>query len=129
MESQPSRQFLVHRSYVVNGVNYTSRELERDSIIFYETGTGRSPGVIRKIFSTAAGVLFAVHCYLVTDCVDPFLRWPDFRAGLWSQKLDEMVQIIDPNSIYICHAARRAWRSGENYVFRPIDRVRIVSFC
>ena len=115
------QRFQVHKHNIVNGIKYTSREIERDSIIFSGNDSYISPGVIRKIFTIKDTTLFAIHRYLKATHNDPFTRWPHFRAGLWLQKLDEKVCLIDPNSTYICHAARRPWRNGENYFYNKYN--------
>ena len=57
---------------------------------------------------------------VIHDFSNPFKRFEDFGAGLWSKHLGE-VEIIKPTD-NVCHGIMRHWDNGL-LVMRPLNRV------
>ncbi len=91
------------------------------------------PAVIDTIFSMEktddfSCLLFAIRPF--TACpsqtnpqLNPFLRYPDFRASLWSSAPSKEIVVIYAHQI-ISHAIGRRWSDGVS-VFRSLTRVSL----
>ena len=130
------RFFNVYRTCKIDGVSYAdSAKSSNDSIVCFKpnpcTSAEYVPAVIVSIFSLDTtvhelpGLFFAVSSYLPSSLnldtmQNPFLRYPDFQASLWSMDF-EGITVVRADQI-IGHALRRPWCSGV-YVFRPLTRM------
>jgi hypothetical protein len=108
----------------------TYRTSENHGVIFFQEAGGISalvPGVVRAIFQVRHGSathkFLAVHRYLAptASLPDPFARYPEFGASLWSSETQKEVTIV-PGSRKICHAIYRDW-DYKIMVMKPLNRV------
>lgn len=81
-------------------------------IVFYPSGDRRStavPGSIEYIFERDGVFRFAVRRYipLGSDVPDPFARWPDFPAKMWSSTIDNSLEEVEVNWVF-CQFAQYA---------------------
>jgi hypothetical protein len=136
----PDTHALLHKQHKIRGAQYAELNAGgkntggRNSIIFFQPAPGAPPvpGVIRKIFSMPRkqqdiemqAVFIAVQRYQPLakseGIQDPFARYENFGAALWSEELGT-VEIITPSQP-ICHGVLRNWQKGV-CVLRPLDRV------
>jgi len=64
----------------------------------------------------------AIHTYIPASMtMDPFIHYPDFRAGIYEAEPCHEVRVIPASHIH-CHANQRPWDSSF-VVMRAIDRV------
>lgn len=125
-----SRQVQLRPRLSIRGVQFAdSSTTARNSVVFFQPALdGASiPGVIRQIFIVegeggSQHYLLAIHRYAPATIPDPFVRYQDFGAGLWSQALQEQVEIV-PASRKLSHAIQREWDDW-NFVMKSLDRVR-----
>ena len=103
---------------------------ESHGIIFFQEAGGVSalvPGIVCTIFlvrhDNATQIFLAVHRYLTptTSLPNPFARYPEFGASLWSSETQKEVMIV-PGSQKICHAIYRDW-DYKIMVMKPLNRV------
>jgi hypothetical protein len=128
----------VQKRITHRGLQYASYDTtRRDSIIFFQPKPGYSlvPGTIRKIFSmplkdpgsaiSTQSHFLAVHRYesIPDNVEDPFRRYPDFGASLWSQNVSKQVEIVDLSRKF-CHGICRNWQDGI-LVLKPLDKVSL----
>lgn len=108
----------------------TYRTSESHGVIFFQEAAGVSalvPGIVRAIFlkrhDSATHIFLAVHRYLTptASLPNPFARYPDFGASLWSSETQKEVTIV-PGSRKICHAIYRDW-DYKIMVMKPLNRV------
>jgi hypothetical protein len=84
------------------------------------------PGVIRLIFASESlpGETFlAIHRYLPLSgnaIHDPFLPYIDFGASIWSNDLDDEVDVV-PTTQTIYHGCQREW-STDTLVMKPTNK-------
>ena len=80
-------------------------------------------GVYSIDIKTKECILLAVQRYKVIDerLNDPFRRFEDFGANLWSSSLDR-VEILFPSDDF-CHSIVRQWDDVDVLVMRPLNRV------
>ena len=111
----------------------TYRTSENHGVIFFEDAAGASsliPGVIRAIFlirrDNTEHIILAIHRYLEPSrsLPNPFARYPDFGAGLWSSEMHKEVTIV-PGNRNIYHAIYRKW-DDKLMVMKPLDRVSVL---
>jgi hypothetical protein len=136
MESQmenfhcPDEVYFQDRVTIHNHEFTTYRTSESLGVIFFKAAAGANslvPGMIRAIFLTtqdsAEHIFLAVHRYLAhpTSLPNPFARYPDFGASLWSSAIQEEITIV-PGSRDIYHAIYRDWDHGIK-VMKPLNRV------
>ena len=109
----------------------TYRTSQSHGVIFFQDTPGTSalvPGMVRAIFlvrqdSTSQHIFLAVHRFLApaTSLPNPFTRYPDFGAGLWSSETQKEVTIV-PGNRCIYHAIYRDW-DYKIMVMKPLNRV------
>lgn len=107
----------------------TYRTSKRHGVIFFQdTGSANSlvPGIVRAIFliqDSEEKLFLAVHRYLAppTSLPNPFARYPDFGANLWSSETQKEVTIV-PGNRDIYHAIYRDW-DHQILVMKPLTRV------
>ena len=108
----------------------TYRTSESHGVVFFQEAGDASalvPGIVRAIFlvkqDSATHIFLAVHCYLTptTFLPNPFARYPEFGASLWSSETQKEVTIV-PGSRKICHAIYRDW-DYKIMVMKPLNRV------
>ena len=95
-------------------------------VFFYSSLKGKLiPGKVRKIFSIMAPpesaprarVFFlALQAYESTSALysipDPFRGYPSFGAGVWLDILSPEIELVEPGSVCLCHAAKQPWSAG-----------------
>lgn len=74
-------------------------------VMFYPEGNRAAvpvPGSIQYIFKKDGVMRFAVHRYrkLPPGVYDPFSRWPDFPASLWSSRTSEVLEEVKVDDVY-----------------------------
>jgi hypothetical protein len=119
--------------HMIRGLQYCDYKTGRkDSNVFFQPEAGKPlvPGRIRQIFSLTGNnltgkedvVFIAVQRYkeVIHDFSNPFKRFEDFGAGLWSKHLGE-VEIIKPTD-NVCHGIMHHWDNGL-LVMQPLNRV------
>jgi hypothetical protein len=136
MESQmqnfhcPDKVNFQDRVTIRNHEFTTYRTSESHGVIFFNTAAGANslvPGIIRAIFQitqdSAEHIFLAVQCYLAppTSLPNPFTRYPDFGASLWSSEIQKEVTIV-PGNRDIYHAIYRDW-DHKIKVMKPLNRV------
>lgn len=118
-----------HPRHRINGLMYAVNTAnKRDSFVYYSDArtSGLVPAVIRQIFTVSStdqsnGTFLAVQKFLPKTIPDPFDRYPEFGARLWSIDLDPSIFVICATQ-KICHGIQRKW--GENHVvMRPMNKV------
>lgn len=133
----PTREAVPLNRCIIRGSPYaTLQASEADSLIFYQRSGIFTPGVIRGIYrfycrtdptmdSFEEYTLLAIHALSPVDVAieDPFLEFPDFGAGLWSNSLSPEPDIL-PSTSKICHAIWRPW-SQEIRIVKNLDPVRV----
>jgi hypothetical protein len=115
----------------INGYEFsTYRSCQSHGVIFFQDAGDASalvPGTIRAIFLVTQDgtthTFLAVHRHLAlpTSLSNPFARYPDFGANLWSADIQEEVTIV-PGSRRIYHAIYREWEY-KIMVMKPLNRV------
>ncbi len=110
----------------------TYRTSESHGVIFFQVAAGSSflaPGIIRAIFlvrqDSEEQIFLAVHRYLTlpTSLPNPFTRYPDFGASLWSSETCKEITIV-PGNRDIYHAIYRRW-DYKILVMKPLNRVSV----
>lgn len=110
----------------------TYQASESHGIIFFQATGGSDslvPGIVRAIFLVTQGstehIFLAVHRYLAppSDLPNPFSRYPDFGASLWSSETQKEVTIV-PGNRDIYHAIYRDW-DYRIIVMKPLNRVSL----
>ncbi len=102
----------------------TYRTSEKHGVLFFQEASHASslvPGMIRAIFTTYT--FLAIHRYLAprASLPDPFARYPDFGASIWSSETHKDVTIVPVNrNIY--HAIYRDW-DYKLMVMKPLNKV------
>ena len=133
------RFYHVYPQWWLNGVRYDATH-EGDSLVCIKSVQDPRrliPGVIQRIFSLAPtarseDIIFAVRLYKPCPFKDdtslnPFLRYPDFRAQLLSMELDKPIA-VNARSL-ACHGVRRPW-TEDTVVIRPLNKVgSLFLFC
>lgn len=108
----------------------TYRTSESHGVLFFqETSQASSlvPGLVRAIFQVTQGrtayTFLAIHRYLApgASLPDPFARYPDFGASIWSSETQREVTIV-PVKRRIYHAIYRPW-DYKLMVMKPLNRV------
>jgi hypothetical protein len=85
--------------------------------------------MVRSIFLVTQNgtehIFLAIHRYLEppSSLPNPFLRYPDFGASLWSLETEKEITIV-PGSREIYHAVYRDWEY-KILVMKPLNRVRL----
>ena len=132
------------RSYCLEGADFQNRVTihghefetyctsESHGVIFFQDAAGANslaPGIIRAIFLARQDgeeqIFLAVHRYLSppVSLPNPFTRYLDFSAGLWSSETCKEVTIV-PGNRDIYHAIHRSW-DYKILVMKPLNRVRV----
>jgi hypothetical protein len=131
----PHREAVLHTRRIIRGQQYTDyKSGKKNCNIYFRTEAGERlvPGRIRQIFSipkesqegtTKECILLAVQRYKPIDgrLDDPFRRFEDFGANLWSSSLGK-VEILFPSDDF-CHSIVRQWDGVDVLVMRPLNRV------
>jgi hypothetical protein len=126
----------VYPRWYIEGLQFATRDAtQRDSIVFYKRMRSDTliPGVIRLIFSSSSlpGETFlAIHRYLPlsgNNTHDPFLMYVDFGASIWSNELDDEVDVV-PTTQKIYHTCQREW-CPNTVVMRPTNKVILMYRC
>jgi hypothetical protein len=106
----------------------TYRTSESHGVIFFQLGDATLvPGKVRSIFlvkqDSATHIFLAVHRFLTPEASlpNPFARYPEFGASLWSSEIQKEVTIV-PGSRKIYHAIYRDW-DYKIMVMKPLNRV------
>jgi hypothetical protein len=116
---------------VIHGHDITTyRTSNSHGVIFFQEAAASDalvPGQVRAIFLvTQDGVertFLAIHRFLApaTSLPDPFARYPDFGASIWSSETQKEVTIV-PGSRSIYHAIYRDW-DFKIMAMKPLNRV------
>ena len=119
-----------HKRIIIGGRVFTTKnQSRRNAEVFFQAANGDRlvPGVISGIVSIEDGdeevFVLSIHPRKeVTGYVaNPFVRYPDFGAELWSIELEkDMIYIPAVRPIY--HSESRPWGKGE-VVLKPIKSV------
>jgi hypothetical protein len=104
----------------------TKRQLPRNAEVFFQSSEGGSPipGVIDRIFSIHADsedvFVLCIHPRkpLPKRVHNPFSRFPDFGAELWSTELGSVINIPATQPLY--HSQSRLWAKGI-MVLKPVS--------
>ena len=106
----------------------TYRASESHGVIFFQAGDATLvPGKVRSIFlvkqDSSTHIFLAVHRFLTPEpsLPNPFARYPEFGASLWSSETQKEVTIV-PGSRKIYHAIYRDWEF-KIMVMKPLNRV------
>jgi hypothetical protein len=108
----------------------TYRASESHGVIFFQEASDACalvPGIVRAIFlvtqDSTTHIFLAIHRYLAprTSLPNPFARYPDFGASLWSSETQKEVTIV-PGHRKIYHAIYRSW-DYKILVMKPLNRV------
>jgi hypothetical protein len=108
----------------------TYRTSEKHGVVFFQDAASANalvPGMVRAIFlvmqDNAQHTFLAVHRYLApaTSLPNPFARYPDFGASLWSSETQKEITIV-PGNRNIYHAIYRDW-DYKIMVMKPLNRV------
>ncbi|EIN10111.1 hypothetical protein PUNSTDRAFT_66908, partial [Punctularia strigosozonata HHB-11173 SS5] len=99
-------------------------------VMFHPDGNPKTPAVagsIEHIFASGEHLAFAVRRYkpITSGTVDPFSRWPEFPAKLWSTAQEDTLELVKVNSV-MCQYARYDV-SNKNMVVLMLPRVSSVS--
>lgn len=116
-----------------HGVVYarSSTHLGNSLIYFYPKGNKSLPpvpGSIKYIFTAQNAVAFAVQRHLnkCTRTVDPFARYPDFPAKLYSAALADKLEVVEVDWV-MSHVAR--WQiSSDDVVVLSLSKVSLWIF-
>ena len=102
----------------INDCEFTTyRTSESHGVLFFQEASDACalvPGMVRAIFlvtqDSSTHMFLAVHRYLTpeTSLPNPFARYPDFGASLWSSETQKEVTIV-PGNRRIYHAIYRDW--------------------
>ena len=110
----------------------TYRTSESHGVVFFQAAAGSNslvPGMVRAIFlvmqDRTEHVFLAIHRYLTPprSLPDPFARYPEFGASLWSSETQKDITIV-PGNRDIYHAIYRDW-DYKIMVMKPLNRVRL----
>jgi hypothetical protein len=108
----------------------TYRTSESHGVVFFQEASHASslvPGMVRAIFKVTqdrtAYTFLAVHRYLApaASLPNPFARYPDFGANIWSSETQREVTIV-PVKRRIYHAIYRDWEY-KLMVMKPLNKV------
>jgi hypothetical protein len=126
----PDHVYFQNSVTIRDRVFVTYRTSESHGVIFFRGAVSANslvPAIVRAIFLVMQDkrkhVLLAVHRYLAppTSLPNPFARYPDFGASLWSSETQKEVTIV-PGNRDIYHAIYRDW-THEIMVMKPLNRV------
>lgn len=103
---------------------------EGNSLIMFHRNGGNGeavPGSIEHIVRVDGQVLFAVRRYGPVDSTssDPFARWPDFPAKLWSSSQEDL-ELVKPQWVS-CQFAKYAV-SDSSIVVLMLPKVKIIAY-
>lgn len=111
----------------------TYRTSHNHGVIFFQDMPGSTslvPGIIREILLVKQGseghmIFLAVHRYIapLMSPPNPFMRYPDFGAGLWSSDTSKEITIV-PGNRDVYHAIYRRW-DYKILVMKPLNRVSV----
>jgi hypothetical protein len=116
-----------HKRVAIGGRTFATKDQSsRDSEIYFKALEGDSPvaGIIASIFSVVDGEreVFVLLVYprkpAPAHAVNPFARYPDFGAEVWSDEL-EARPICIPTTRRMYHVQLRPWSKGL-VVLKPI---------
>lgn len=134
-EGKP-RPIRVHKRVIIGGRTFASHtQAVRDTEFFFKPLNGEQlvPGVITGITSLsddgAEVFVLSILCRkrAPSGTPNPFLRYPDFGAELWSAELEKtMVRIPTTQPIY--HSQSRLW-AQDVVVTKPITPVSEILLC
>jgi hypothetical protein len=104
----------------------TKRQLPRNAKVFFQSSEGGRPipGVIDSIFSIGADsedvFVLCIHPRkpVLKEVHNPFSRFPDFGAELWSTELGSIMHIPATQPLY--HSQSRLWAKGI-MVLKPVS--------
>jgi hypothetical protein len=108
----------------------TYRTSESQGVVFFQEASDTCalvPGLVRSIFlvtqDNTTHTFLAIHRYLTpkTSLPNPFARYPDFGASLWSSETQKEVTIV-PGNRRIYHAIYRDW-GYKILVMKPLNKV------
>jgi hypothetical protein len=113
----------------------TYRTSESQGVLFFQEASHVSslvPGLVRAIFQVThdrtAYTFLAIHRYITpgASLLDPFTRYPDFGASIWSSETQREVTIV-PVKRRIYHAIYRPW-DYRLMVMKPLNKVSDMVF-
>lgn len=98
-------------------------------ILFYPRGDRSSaaiPGRIQYIYTTDSSPCFAVrrYCTPILESPDPFARWPDFPARIWSTRMEDTMEKVEVSWVF-SHCCQYTI-SEDHVVILDISQVGIV---
>lgn len=108
----------------------TYRTSESHGVLFFQEASHASslvPGMVRAIFQVTQGhtayTFLAIHRYLAPEASlpNPFTRYPDFGASIWSSETQKEVTIV-PVKRSMHHAIYREWEHNL-LVMKPLNKV------
>jgi hypothetical protein len=133
--SRPNSVFY-YEEHTIRGVRYTTRaRSRRDSAVFFKPRASEHivPGIIQEIFSVpirhpqqsnatySEEYFLVIQRHIATWRTDPFRKYQDFGASIWSNKLATELDVVLATT-RICHSISRPW--GEDaVVLKALDRV------
>lgn len=110
----------------------TYRTSESHGVVFFQAAAGSNslvPGIVRAIFlvtqDSTEHIFLAIHRYFAAprSLPNPFARYPDFGASLWSSETEKEITIV-PGNRDIYHAIYRNW-DYKIMVMKPLNRVSL----
>jgi len=113
----------------------TYRTSESHGVLFFQEASHVSslvPGLVRAIFQVThdrtAYTFLAIHRYIApgASLLNPFTRYPDFGASIWSSETQREVTIV-PVKRRIYHAIYRRW-DYRLMVMKPLNKVSDMVF-
>lgn len=128
----PERVIFQDRVTICGYEFMTYRTSESHGVIFFQEEAGSNslvPGMVRAIFlvtqDSTEYIFLAIHRYLAPpkSLPNPFLRYPDFGASLWSSEITKDITIV-PGSREIYHAIYRDWKP-KILVMKALNRVSL----
>ena len=126
------RGAMAHKRVIIGGRTFAkANENLREAEVFFEPlhSSNLIPGTITGIFSIKDGMdeVFVLSVYprkpAPRGTMNPFTRYPDFGAELWSTELEDKMLCI-PTTQPIYHSQRRLWAKGI-LVLKPIKPVSL----
>lgn len=121
----------MYSRFTIGKLQYATRAVtSADCQIFWNLPTGQLvPGVIEHIFSiplvkteTKYFIAARRNLPIPTNITDPFLAYPDFGAGLWSERYASVLNVLPVVGSTYCHAISMPWEDGV-LVLKPLNKV------
>lgn len=115
----PSRRVTEYMKCVVNGKEFSvfsSRGHQNSRVFFYCSGQKELiPAVVRSIFApigTGPGFYIAVHRHQKKEHHSILTEFPQFGASIWSQQLNDDVEILPSSDLTLHGAFCRPWNTN-----------------